>query len=55
MYLDSDSYPELVYSVTAQQLREQRHEEQLRQARRERRARRATRVRARLPFGGSDR
>jgi hypothetical protein len=55
MYLDSDIYPELVYSVAAQQFREQRHEQQLRKSRRERRARHAARVRALLPFGGSDR
>ena len=52
VYRDSDSYPELVYSVVAQQLRELRHDDQLRQARRARRARRAARIRAMLPFGG---
>lgn len=55
MYFKSDIYPELVYSVAAQQIREQRHDEQQRLARLERRARRAARVRALLPFGGSDR
>lgn len=48
MYFDSDIYPELAYSVAAQQLRERRQEEQDRQARRERRARRAARVRTLL-------
>ena len=49
MYLDSDIYPELVYSVATQRLREQREEEQLRRARRERLARRVARVRGLLP------
>jgi len=52
VYRDTDSYPELVYSVVAQQLRELRQEEQLRETRRARRARRAARIRAMLPFGG---
>lgn len=55
MYPDSDIYPELVYSLAAERIREQRQEERQRQARYERRARRAARIRALLPFSGSDR
>jgi hypothetical protein len=48
MYLDRDIYPELVYSLAIQRLREQREVEQVRHARQQRRVRRAARVRARL-------
>jgi hypothetical protein len=49
MYLDSDIYPELVYSLAAQRLREQQEEERLRVARQQRRALRTARMRAMLP------
>ncbi|HKF33036.1 MAG TPA: hypothetical protein VKB37_11775 [Jatrophihabitantaceae bacterium] len=54
MYGESDIYPELVYSVAAQQIREQQWEEQQRRARRDGRARRVARLRAVLRLGGPD-
>jgi hypothetical protein len=54
MHRDSDIYPELVYSIAAQQIREQQWEEQQQRARRDRRARRVARVRALLRLGGSE-
>lgn len=48
MYFESDAYPELVYSLAAQQVRERRQLALRRRARRERWAGRATRVRALL-------
>ena len=54
MYPETDIYPELRYSIAAQQIREQQWEEQQQRARRDRRARRVARVRALLRLGGSD-
>jgi hypothetical protein len=54
MYGKSDIYPELVYSIAAQHIREQQWQEHQHRARRDRRARRVARVRALVRLGGSD-